>query len=542
MTGDGSDDGTVDPALLHEALEIINGSRPVIAEPALLARQRFNQATQLARDGRHDAAMLIFRQLAAAPDQVPPDQVPPDIGLAATTAWATDAFAHHSWPEVIEAEQAGGHHLDALRRQAGRQFSQDAAAAERGRLAAMAAFAAAKAGSPETAVAILERGRTTMLAERFRRQPRPAATSTPGNPRVTYLVATSAGGLALDSGGPQAARAVWLERLGAPVFRDRVSSYFSALDGVRRNGALGMSAWQSEVAAMVAVLRDALAPLFPGPPDGPVALIPVGFLSVLPVAAAVLGSAIPDRAVTILPSLGLDPGPMPAQPADRVLSIADPSLPSARWEDTCVRGFFSTAVSTAAATAADVLAAVPAGGVVHLSCHAEVDIGAPLRSAVILPGGVRLTVDDILHARWSPPAVVVLSACESGVPGPYLLDEAISLPAVFLAAGCQSVVGTLWPVEDLSAALIMLRFYYLWRHEHVPAPVALARAQHWLRTTSDRDKCRFIETDLVAAAACGQAEATALADHLRARSPSPAGNCHADPYYWAGFYFTGRAG
>jgi hypothetical protein len=534
MTGDGA----VDPELLRAALNIVNGAGPAVTEPALLARQELNRASQLMQDGRPGEAVVIFRQLATSPGGV---RVAPAIGVEAAKSWASDAFQRQAWEEVIEAEQAATGHLDALGSRAGSLFSRDAASAERGRLAAMAAYASAKSGAIGAAMSILERGRTTMIAERFRVKRGPLRVNVPSRGQVIHLMATEAGGLALVSGKLEGASALWLEQLGTGAFRDRMRAYFSALDGLRRNSTLGMSAWKTEVAAMVGFLQNALQPLFTAFPIGPLTIIPVGFMSLLPITAAALGPDVPDRAITILPSLGLDPGQSASAPADCVLTIADPALPSAYWEDTGVKGFFSQSAAIAEMTASEILAAFPPGGVAHFSCHAELDIGAPLRSAIVLPGGSRLTVGDIFQAGPPPAAAVVLSACESGVPGPYLLDEAISLSTAFLAAGCKAVVSTLWLVEDLSTALVMLCFYWLWRHKHYRAPLALARAQHWLRTTSDLEKCRFVETDLVTAKAFTESDAAALLGRIQKRSASMTGNSYAEPYYWAGFYCTGRA-
>jgi CHAT domain-containing protein len=86
----------------------------------------------------------------------------------------------------------------------------------------------------------------------------------------------------------------------------------------------------------------------------------------------------------------------------------------------------------------------------------------------------------------------------------------------------------------------MLRFYWEWRHESRQAPVALARAQNWLRTASDVDKCRHVSADLVRAHVLAEDDGAALADQIRARSTSMTGNIFAEPYYWAGFYYTGQ--
>ena len=135
---------------------------------------------------------------------------------------------------------------------------------------------------------------------------------------------------------------------------------------------------------------------------------------------------------------------------------------------------------------------------------------------------------------------MILSACETGLAGPHVLDETISLPAALLAAGCSGVLSTLWLVEDVSTALLMLKFYWEWRRERHPAPLALALAQHWQRTTSDQEKCSFVEDTLVGAGILDSAEGHALADRVRQDSDSLSGNSYAEPYYWAGFYFSGQ--
>jgi len=244
--------------------------------------------------------------------------------------------------------------------------------------------------------------------------------------------------------------------------------------------------------------------------------------------------------VTTVPSPSLSGGGSQAGRVDRVLAIADPALPSTGWESRGVRAFFSQSSSGPSdATAAGILASLPAGGVAHFACHAYADPGRPLHNAIILPGGDQLTVAEILDA--SPPAgtTVILSACETGLAGPHVLDETISLSAALLAAGCAGVLSTLWLVEDVSTALLMLKFYWEWRRERHPAPLALALAQHWQRTTTDRGKCSFAEDTLVGAGILDGTEGQALADRVRQGSGSPGGNSYAEPYYWAGFCFSG---
>ena len=291
---------------------------------------------------------------------------------------------------------------------------------------------------------------------------------------------------------------------------------------------------------MVAFLGNALAPLVAAFPDADLTLVPTGVLTLLPIGAAALGSGPPRRSVTTvpspsLPSPGLSGEDLRAGRADSVLAIADPALPSTGWESRGVRAFFSESSSGPSdASATGILASLPAGGVAHFACHAYTDPGRPLHSAIILPGGEQLTVAEILDA--SPPAgtTVILSACETGVAGLYVLDETISLSAALLAAGCGGVLLTLWPVEDVSTALLMLKFYWEWRRERHPAPLALALAQHWQRTTSDQQKCIFVEDTLAGGGILDGTDGQALAECVRQGSDSLSGNSYAEPYYWAG--------
>jgi len=55
------------------------------------------------------------------------------------------------------------------------------------------------------------------------------------------------------------------------------------------------------------------------------------------------------------------------------------------------------------------------------------------------------------------------------------------LSAALLRAGFAGVISSLWPVSDLSTAILMERFYRLWREEGLAPAHALRQAQQWLR-------------------------------------------------------------
>jgi tetratricopeptide (TPR) repeat protein len=101
-------------------------------------------------------------------------------------------------------------------------------------------------------------------------------------------------------------------------------------------------------------------------------------------------------------------------------------------------------------------------------------------------GGARLlTVADIM-ARLSLRScrLAVLSACESGIPRQHGGGEMTGLPASLLIAGAQSVIASLWAVNDGAAALLMDAFYRTWARGSgdKPSPArALAIARKALR-------------------------------------------------------------
>ena len=61
------------------------------------------------------------------------------------------------------------------------------------------------------------------------------------------------------------------------------------------------------------------------------------------------------------------------------------------------------------------------------------------------------------------------------------MDEYYGLPAAFLVAGAQTVVATLWPVNDASTALLSRRFHDNLYKEKMAKAAALREAQQWLR-------------------------------------------------------------
>jgi CHAT domain-containing protein len=131
---------------------------------------------------------------------------------------------------------------------------------------------------------------------------------------------------------------------------------------------------------------------------------------------------------------------------------------------------------------------------VHFSCHSYFDFQSPLKSALILAGGVKetaavseidwekcLTLGEIFALDLSECRLTMLSACETGFTDfRSITDEYVGLPSSFLFAGSLHVVSSLWTVNDLSTAFLMIKFYQNLSLSETVA-IALNQAQLWLR-------------------------------------------------------------
>jgi CHAT domain-containing protein len=129
--------------------------------------------------------------------------------------------------------------------------------------------------------------------------------------------------------------------------------------------------------------------------------------------------------------------------------------------------------------------------VLHFATHALARRDAPEQSALFLSeyaadGSAlpsdRLTLDDIARSGLRAD-VVVLSGCATGAGRELRGEGVLGLTYGFLANGSQTVIASLWPVEDALTARFMGEFYAAYRVSGRPAD-ALRIAQ--LRTRGTR--------------------------------------------------------
>jgi CHAT domain-containing protein len=94
---------------------------------------------------------------------------------------------------------------------------------------------------------------------------------------------------------------------------------------------------------------------------------------------------------------------------------------------------------------------------VHIATHGLFRRDNPMFSAIQL-GKSRLSLFDLYDLRLSA-EMVVLSGCGTGLNAVLGAEELVGLTRGLLYAGAQSVLVTLWDVNDASAADFMSRFY-----------------------------------------------------------------------------------
>jgi CHAT domain-containing protein len=135
-------------------------------------------------------------------------------------------------------------------------------------------------------------------------------------------------------------------------------------------------------------------------------------------------------------------------------------------------------------------AALPSYQIIHLAIHAVANQDDPSRAALIFPPDPQHGDDgllgprDIAGLRFGA-RVVVLSACNTAVGRLQGQVGVANLARAFLQSGADSVVSTLWPVDDVHSLFLMKAFY---RHLSAgdSAATALASAKRdMLRETGN---------------------------------------------------------
>jgi len=312
-------------------------------------------------------------------------------------------------------------------------------------------------------------------------------------------------------------------------------------------------------------------------PQGAVGLLPIGIaqnpangrrlmddhpIAYAPNVAALLAAKARTAALSATPSITAIVNPT----GDLRFTPVEAALVTSRFGEQQ-----RTSIAQGAANPQTVLAALKGRDYWHFASHGFFDWNDARGSGLLLAEQQPLTVGALMAADGlKGPRLAVLSACESGLydvsKAP---DEFVGLPAALLQLGAGGVVSSLWPVDDLSTALLLARFYDLHRVEGRTPSAALREAQIWLRDATGDDlqayAAQAVKDGRLPGALAGEMQG-AMAQNVASRglvsavaaliSSQMAGGTvkdgtsksavtmgaarpFANPYYWSGFILTG---
>jgi len=154
------------------------------------------------------------------------------------------------------------------------------------------------------------------------------------------------------------------------------------------------------------------------------------------------------------------------------------------------------------ATIARLKELAPGSPIIHLATHGQSRLDAPHFSSVLLADG-QLNAIDAFSLNLQGCELVTLSGCETGLALSGGGDEQLGLGRAFLAAGANSLVMSLWPVEDNATKELMQIFY-----------------QHLLQGESKVQALRIAQLSLL----------------------KRASSSYTHPFFWASFRLVGDAG
>ena len=259
--------------------------------------------------------------------------------------------------------------------------------------------------------------------------------------------------------------------------------------------------------------------------------------------------------ITYLPSIqvGIDRLDRQPSPSMSLLLVESPDrLLFAEIEAPAIANFHlnSNTIPSSQATTDNLKEALQqTADIFHFTGHAYHNTKQPSQSALILKNKQPLISQEIAKFDLKSYYLVCLSACETGITGKEeLIDEFVGLASSFLAAGAVYALSTLWIVDEISSALMMIRFYQILNEQRCqnklhPA-LALKEAQKWLRTITYSELSNwYLELSEVTKhnSRCSQ-DLRDQADRIRRdgakiESDKPP---YADLYHWAGFTITGK--
>ena len=170
--------------------------------------------------------------------------------------------------------------------------------------------------------------------------------------------------------------------------------------------------------------------------------------------------------------------------------------------------------------------------ILHIATHAEFVPGPKEASFMLLGNGERFNIVDIdaLETQFNRLHLVVLSACQTALGGEALDGTEIAgVSSYFLGKNkAESVLATLWKVDDAGTSILMQRFYQLLATGQLTKAEALQQAQLSLLY-----KKKHLAEQLTPSTSRGSLVPVNVAE--------AGDNGLSHPYYWAPFILIGNS-
>ena len=164
------------------------------------------------------------------------------------------------------------------------------------------------------------------------------------------------------------------------------------------------------------------------------------------------------------------------------------------------------------------------------ACHGEYYPANPAASFLKVGSDQEVTFPQLFGGILLPNCrSVVMGACKSGLARTELGAEFIGLPSVFLSAGAQYVIGSLWSVDDLATVILLDQFFELLGTEARLVPNALNEAERRLARMTSGQVLAWLDEHM------SPRLASAYKPVIEKMGSSP----FDSPFFWAGFYVSG---
>jgi CHAT domain-containing protein len=152
-----------------------------------------------------------------------------------------------------------------------------------------------------------------------------------------------------------------------------------------------------------------------------------------------------------------------AIPVTKVVAFANATLdlPSAEQEGQNILAIFpdSTLFKRGEASKKNLMEFGSQAQVLHLATHGTWDASNSLNNHLKLSNNETLAQEEIFNLDLEGTSLVTLSACNTARADETDVDYVASLAEAFWIAGSNTVVASLWPVDDVSTGQLMTKFY-----------------------------------------------------------------------------------